>query len=575
VIKSLVCLCAAIFLFSFQNYSQKVRLTDLELSLKRVSSVNHEHYYFKKAVNSFFKNDWDSTLLFSFKELEKPNLPHQLRDWCNYIRGVSFKKKQLLGAAKASLGKISSQFLYQDQVLIHLGSIALENEKYRTAIHYFKQVSRADLSKTEFNESALFQNLGLCYLHLKQFRTAEAYLIKSSRFQEAEYDTLSLVSSYTNLANLYYEQYKDQQAIPYFEKAYKLSLSTNNFELKQNAALNMAVVEENRSNLGKSIQYRKEFEVWRDSLNNQNKIWKLAEAEREFAVEQKQKQIHLLQIENKLKNSERNASLFSVAFLLAILLITGYFLWLQYRSKRTILAQKHHLNELNLAKDKLFSVVSHDLRSSVSALKGSNEKLSGSLTEKKIDELEDLVKVNSTLTNGVFSLLDNLLNWALLQTKQLYFYKEPLHLSSVVEQVMYTYDPVITHKNMSSRFSIDTGIMVNADLDSLKVVLRNLVDNAIKFSNEKGVITISGRSVSADCCELTVEDNGIGMSERTLQSLQKNKVILPDERKHDRAGTGLGLQLCKEILEKNDGALEIESNEGKGTRIRLYLKKAK
>jgi signal transduction histidine kinase len=549
------------------------RKTNLELSLKRFSLSNPKNYYFKKAATNFLNEEWDSVLLFSFKELEKKELSSKARDWCNYLRGVSLKKKQLLLAASQSLKKVSSNFEYQDQVLVHLGSIALEDEKYHTAISYFKRIKLSHLPKTDFNKSALFQNLGLCYLHLKDFDKAESYLIQSTKFQEAEHDTLNLVSTYTNLANLYYEQYKDDLAIPYFEKAYLLSLHTRNYELKQNAALNMAVVEENRNRLSKSISYRKEFENWRDSLNNQNKIWKLAEAEKKFAVGQKQEQIHTLQIQNKLKNAERNASLLSIAFLVFILLIVGYSLWRQHKSKRIILAQKHHLNELNLTKDKLFSVVSHDLRSSVSALKGSNEKLSGPLSGKKIEEIERLLKVNSSLTNGVYSLLDNLLNWAMIQTKQLYFHRESIRLSAVVEQVMYNYAPLMAHKNMHSECKIEPDVMVNADLDSLKVVLRNLFDNAIKFSDEQGTIKVYGASVSPVDYELIVEDNGIGMSERTLQTLQRNKIILPNERQHDRAGTGLGLQLCKEILEKNEGKLEIESQEGQGTRIRLFLKK--
>jgi len=544
---------------------------NLRTSLLNLAKANPDEYYFRKAMSSFFSEDWNTTLLFSFKQLEKKNSSLEVRDWCYYLRGVSFKKKHLYEAASQSLKCISLQFPFKHFILIHQGGITLERGQYQKAIYYFKKVEHLSFPKSDYKRSALLQNIGICYLHLKNYRSAEVYLHKSTRSQELDRDTIGLVSSYMNIANLYYAQFIDNKAIPYFEKAYNMSKRIRNFELKQNAALNMAIVEENRNKPWESIKYRKEFENWRDSLNNQNRIWKLAQAEQKFKVDQKLKQIRLLRVENRLKQTEQNISLFSLGFLFLLISLAGYFLWQQSKSKRIILAQKKHVDELNLTKDKLFSVVSHDLRSSVNALKSSNNHLSNSLYTKDLEELEVLLKTNSSLTNGVHSLLDNLLNWAMLQTRQLYFYREPIHLKSAVEQVLFNYTPVIEHKKMKAICSVHADVVVMVDLDSLKVVLRNLFDNAIKFSNENGTLKIYTINESVHQCNLVIEDTGLGMSERTLQTLRTNKIVLPNEREHDRAGTGLGLQLCKEMMEKNQGTLDIESAEGKGTKIQLSL----
>jgi len=376
-----------------------------------------------------------------------------------------------------------------------------------------------------------------------------------------------------DIANLYYEQYKDKQAIPYFEKAYQLAKKTKDYELKQNSALNMAVVEENRQHFPLSIKYRKEYENWKDSLNNQNKIWALAEAEKEYAVTQKEKEIKVLKIENKLKIVQRNILLLSSGFLIVLFGAGIYFFRQKIISNRIILSQKKDLDALNLTKDKLFSIVSHDLRSSVNALKTSNKKIFDYLEIKDFTQLDSLLQNNSSITNSVYNLLDNLLNWALLQTKQLYFYQESIHLSTVVKQVEYNYKPLMLYKNITFECNIPASIFVFADLDSVKIILRNLLDNAIKFSGENGTIKIYSRIDSDNFCDLVVEDYGTGMTETDRQELLKESVLLNKKNNNEAIGTGLGIQLCKEMVKKNNGLLFIESQKNIGTRIIIRLQK--
>lgn len=107
----------------------------------------------------------------------------------------------------------------------------------------------------DFKASALYHNLGISYFHIEQYAETEKYLFRSLELQEKDKDTVRMVSSYMDIANLYYAQYKDNEAIPYFEKAYQLSKKTKDFELKQNSALNMAVMEENRKQFSRSLEY--------------------------------------------------------------------------------------------------------------------------------------------------------------------------------------------------------------------------------------------------------------------------------------------------------------------------------
>ncbi len=218
------------------------------------------------------------------KQLNKsPN--NELSDYCHYFRAHSFQKKKLFKKALSEIKLVSKKFLFQNLVYNKLGGIYLELNELEKSVRCFKEAERTSTSNTqELKISDVYQNLALAYLHLNQFKKSKEYFFKSLSLQEK--DTASLSISYMNIANLYYAQYKDKQAIPYFEKAYSLSKKVKDFEIKFNTTLNMAVVEENRSHFKQALIYRKESEHWKDSLNNQNKVWAVADFEKKFAVAQ-------------------------------------------------------------------------------------------------------------------------------------------------------------------------------------------------------------------------------------------------------------------------------------------------
>ena len=546
-------------------------LLNIEIK-KKIKEFNSE-INFRKASSYFMKKNWDSTLVYSMKQLSNVN-NKELVDYCHYFRGISFKRKKLLNEAKNEFSKISNNFLFYYKVRLSLGEILLNQNEFKNAIGYFQEIEKLPENiDFGFKRSVVLHNLGISYLHLSEFDKAKKYLLKSSELQLLDKDSIALIGSYTGIANLYYTQYKDNLAIPYFEKAYHLSKTINDFELKRKAALNMAVVEENRKNFLLALAYRKEFEQWKDSLNDQNKVWTIAQFEKKHAVNQKQKEISLLEIENKHKAEERNRLFYSCVLLLLLLGVGGYFYNQKTKSNKIILAQKTELNKLNATKDKLFSVVSHDLRSAVNALKRSNTKLAENLETKNIEKLDKLLKNNSAIANGTYNLLDNLLNWASLQTNQSYFNKESMRLFFIVEQIAYNYKPLMFDKNIRFENKVSKNDCVFADQESLKIILRNLLDNAIKFSNQNGLITLYSLNTDDTYCDLVIEDIGLGMSEAKRQELLKETVLLSKKKNENAIGTGLGLQLCKSMIKKNAGRLMIESEEGKGTRIIVSLRK--
>ncbi|PXY44145.1 ATP-binding protein [Flavobacterium hydrophilum] len=567
----LVLICFPVLVFSQLKSNSNL----FRFEIKNKAKEFNKEINFNKAQYFFLESNWDSTLVYSMKQLSSSD-NKELNDFCHYFRATSFNKKKLFNEAKKEFDLISSKFRFYYKVKLTLGEIALKQNEFQKGLEYFEEIENLPNSfEYDLKSSTVLHNIGLCYLHLKKNDEAEKYLFKASTLQEMDKDTLLLIGSYIDIANLYYEQYKDNQAIPYFKKAYELSKKVKSFDLKIAAVLNMAVVEENRKNFPLALTYRKEYEIWKDSLNDQNKVWAIADLEKKFAIKQKQKEVDVLAAENKAKIAERNGFLIS-SVLLFVLLGTGvYFYRQKIRNNKIILAQKNELDELNATKDKLFSIVSHDLRSSVNALKVSNSKLLDNLESKNYTELDVLLHKNSSIASGAYNLLDNLLNWALLQTKQAYFYQESLHLASIVQHVEYNYKPLMLNKNINFKNNVATADHVFADLDSLKIIIRNFLDNAIKFSKENGTISIYSRPSSEEFCYLVIEDTGLGMNESTRKELLKETILLSKKQNDDIIGTGLGMQLCKSLIRKNEGKLDIESEENVGTRIIIALPKFK
>ncbi|EDO26800.1 predicted protein [Nematostella vectensis] len=336
----------------------------------------------------------------------------------------------------------------------------------------------------------------------------------------------------------------------------------------------MAVVEENRKDLAKAMIYRKEYDIWKDSLNNQNKIWAVAEIEKKYAVNQKQKEIQLLASENKIKIFQRNGFIASSILFLLLFGTAFYFYYQKKRTNKIIEVQKENLDALNATKDKLFSIISHDLRSSVNTMKVTNTKLLKDIENCNYDTLDKTVHNNAAIANSTFNLLENLLHWATLQSQQLYFHIESIDLFSVMQQIEYNYKPLFENKSLVFKNTIPKASFILADLDSLKIIIRNLLDNAIKFSNNNDTIAVTISYEKEFFVNLIIEDSGIGMNEETQKALLKEGNLLNKKKNQEGIGTGLGLQLCKSLIQKNKGYLAIESFENRGTKMIISLPKS-
>nr|WP_294858651.1 tetratricopeptide repeat-containing sensor histidine kinase [uncultured Fluviicola sp.] len=564
----------ALFFISFHSFAKRDENNQfIDQKAKELAKRNTNLVFLTKTVVFAQQENWDSVLVNTQKCLQHMEDP-KILDFIHYYRGEALHKKAIFNYALKEFNLIRPKFEFYTMVRFNKGGIFLSQEKYSQALAFFRSIDTNSLNEIQtIRIDALLHNMGLCYLNSGNYKEAETYLLRSMQKIKTRKDNVFLISSYMDLANVYYEQYQDDKAIFYYEKAYKLSKKYGSGELKQNAALNMAVVEENRKRYDFALVYRKEYEVWRDSLSDQNKVYEVAQIEKRLAVANKQQQVDLLETENKLEQAKVTIYLIA-AILLSVILIFGLYFYRQnVLRSRVILHQKQELDLLNATKDQLFSIVSHDLRSSVHALSSSNNKLKDSVEKQAYGSLEKQLEENSVIATNTYNMLDNLLNWALLQTEGGYFRPEEHRLSMLIDQVAYNFKGVLSQKEMTFENTVPRSVKVFVDAESLKIVLRNFMDNSIKFSDPGSKITVSLEKEDEQSVCFIWGDTGKGMSEETRLKLLSDSPQLTKKDHEKVIGSGLGMNLCKSMLAKNDGKLDIWSRKEEGTSMIVTLKK--
>ncbi len=239
-------------------------------------------------------------------------------------------------------------------------------------------------------------------------------------------------------------------------------------------------------------------------------------------------------------------------------------------AEEQLLRYAGELKTLNSAKDKFFSIISHDLRSPFNALLGITEYVSQSFGELSPEEIRDSFRNVYTSSQKLYNLILNLLEWSRLQTGRFEIDKTAIEVFNLVEEVKDLYKENARMKNIHIESDIPAGITIHADRYMMETIMRNLVSNAIKFTPFGGWVTIES-FIKDGVVEISVNDNGTGISRENLNKLFRIDEQYRTDGTADEKGSGLGLILCKEFVEKNNGTISAESEEGKGSRFTITL----
>lgn len=240
-------------------------------------------------------------------------------------------------------------------------------------------------------------------------------------------------------------------------------------------------------------------------------------------------------------------------------------------AKRLILSKTEELERTIAARDKLYSVIAHDLRSPMGSIKMVLNMLILNLPIEKIGhEMYDLLTQANQTTEDVFALLDNLLKWTKSQIGKMNVVFQDVNLVEVVDSVIEIFKMVASVKKVAIRVETPKQMFVYADIDMLKTVIRNLLSNALKFSHEGSEIILRIEQTD-DKVVVSVQDYGCGISEEGQQKLLHADTHFSTYGTNNEEGSGLGLLLCQDFVLKNNGKLWFTSQEGEGTTFSFSL----
>jgi PAS domain S-box-containing protein len=235
-----------------------------------------------------------------------------------------------------------------------------------------------------------------------------------------------------------------------------------------------------------------------------------------------------------------------------------------------ILKSHNQLLELNATKDKFFSIIAHDLRSPFSALIGLSEILSHSAEDLDTFRVQSLAQALHETSLNIFELLENLLTWARTQSGKIEVKPETVDLSQITNEVILLLDNAARQKNIRLVNLISYNTTVKADKNMLRTVLRNLISNAVKFTHSGKMIKVQ-HVISNGFVEVSVVDMGTGIKPENVSKLFNLSEKFTMKGTANEGGTGLGLILCKEFIERNGGKIKVESEFGKGSTFSFTL----
>lgn len=440
---------------------------------------------------------------------------------------------------------------------------ALETVKLRERNKAIKQMSRALL-----NVGAAYEGLG------NQQKALEIYFSIKDDIDELGRIEYYIANSYLGLGNF-------DEAIKLANISLTKSKSVGQKKQIVNAYKLLYKIYKEMKLYDKALEYKESMDLYNDSLMYETKNKELDITNFHLTIKDHEKEFEILKKENVIKDY---LLLISIVFFM-ILAVVIFFLYKSVQKNNEtnnllklknneILEQSEKLVELNATKDKFFSIIAHDLRNPIGSFKLLTEMLTDHFdTMNKKEQREFITTINQS-SKQVNDLLENLLEWSRIQQSKISFNPDYIELNTIADINMQLVNAAASFKEINVFNEIPKETFVYADFNMISTVFRNLLTNAIKYTYKKGYVKIKYQNFNDFFGLITIEDNGKGMNEEILKNIFKieNKHI--EKGTNQEKGTGIGLILCKEFVEKNEGTIWVESIPGNGSKFNFTLLKS-
>lgn len=476
--------------------------------------------------------------------------------------------------------------------------------------------------------------LGEIALKTKKYDSAEYFYKKGLEVKNQWNYPTELAKSYDYIGEVYFAKNKTSDALKYFEHSYNIRTNYNiNEGIARNlyniASVHLRTNDTEQSlmtgfdalNIAKKIGDKETY--WlvcrllssayvkmedyasaltysdlalkvQDSLYNLQKEQKMRDIQSGYEIDKKRRLLSLANWEKSQQEILATQQKMQKNTLLAGAFILGIFFFSLLQTNRQrekmnemlarqneeveaqneqISLQKEELTQLNATKDKLFSIVSHDIRTPINGLSNMLSLLDMSYLPPEM--LIDLAEKLQKNINNVSSTIENLLNWSISQMKGIETTPENVPVAEIATEIMGIYVETAAAKGINLVNEVPAHFYVYADANHLRLLLRNLISNAIKFTKKEGSVTVSAKLQNDKQIMIAITDTGVGMSQEKCAKLFRVETHFTEQGTAKEKGTGLGLLLCKEFAEHNHGTIWVTSEEGKGSSFCFTMLKGK
>lgn len=539
--------------------------------------------------------------LSAIKIFEEKNLQKDLSSAYNNLADAYFNTQQVDKALEFNFKalKIREQLRDSSGMKTSNKNIAMlysMRKEHRKAIEYYETVlSLLNPEKDKALRGEILPRIGDQYLKFKEYDKASKYLVEGLAYNRLNKNNEGILQALNSIGNLNLQQNKTKLAESQILEAHTLAKnSTDKREVLKNLKL-LVSLDSTRNKFQSAFQWQRQYYSLKEELEKQNqpKIPVNTDAIKQDISENNNGAIDSTIIYEKNSASEEELKkLKTISYILiaAFIIVSTILLLIYLKRKNTdkytaeleakneqiqlqhdaILEQTKNLEDINKAKDRLFSIVSHDLKDSISSIKGFLDLLKEDSISR--EEFNELIPELSENANNASLLLYNLLNWSKSQMQNLEPNPELFNIQEVFQTKMRLVEPKIEQKRI---VLIDESQrdFIYADKSMIEIVVQNLITNAVKFSRVGDIITISNKDYKGKSL-ICVEDTGVGISKENIEKLFKGNNFTTVGTKNEK-GTGLGLTICKELVELNNGRIWVESTQNVGSKFYVELPKAK
>jgi len=435
-------------------------------------------------------------------------------------------------------------------------------------------------------------NLGKLYFSQKHYAAAWDFIMKSLREFQDKGEAAKAEEASRLLGTLYMEQGDHDFAQSYFEQSMELALELGNsrilLENYRNIFTNYSLIRKKSNNMNYlllELEYFKKWAYLNDSLYQDQTTERIMELEKKYETEKKNSQISLLEKEKQMAEDQIRSGKIQRRYLsilvVLILVVLGFFIYsfsyyrrmtylLQKQSRRImtqqaqITRQNEKLHKAVGTQNKLFSIIAHDLRSPLVSISNISKLVNLYIRNNRFKEAGELSRQMDRKNDHLIELTDNLLSWTKSQSENFTPVLEKIELREVVNECFKIYETMSSDKEITLAYRQDHECWLLADRNMLQTILRNLVNNAIKFTPRQGRIEIFCKH-DLGLAKVTIRDTGIGISKEKLETIFEIDTNNTQSGTEGEKSSGLGLSVCKEFTEIMGGSIYVESEENSGS----------